>query len=324
MVILEEETFKKYGYYPCDLKPLSGKTIIVACDKCGKIREIRKSSYRALCMSCACKEKPHSVKSNKIRRVCLVCGKTIMVAPSRMKIGRGKFCSRKCAGIYQSKNRIGETSAAWKGGKIRQTCLICGKTYMVIPARIKKGIGKYCSQKCADIARRGSFTGDKNPKWKGGKIKRICGTCGKEFMVSLSRIEEGKGKFCCYKCAGAAQSKNRTGENHPNWQGGISFEPYCEKFNDEFKEYIRIKFDRKCYLCGKTEEENGKKLSVHHCNYQKLCGCAQNEEDQKEDDKTCQFIPLCVSCHAKVHGDREKWERYFRNTMRNCLTGWYI
>jgi hypothetical protein len=34
-MILEEETYKKFGYYPRDLSRRSGKRILAACDKCG-------------------------------------------------------------------------------------------------------------------------------------------------------------------------------------------------------------------------------------------------------------------------------------------------
>jgi hypothetical protein len=39
-MILEEETYEKFGYYPSDLLPHSGKVILVACADCNKIRAI--------------------------------------------------------------------------------------------------------------------------------------------------------------------------------------------------------------------------------------------------------------------------------------------
>lgn len=105
-------------------------------------------------------------------------------------------------------------------------------------------------------------------------------------------------------------SKAQQGNKSYLWRGGISFEPYCPKFNNAFKEGIRDKFDRKCFICGKLEIEQmeqqkneGKrpyKLSVHHVNYQKNCLC---------DDVVCKFVPLCISCHAKTNGDRSNWEQ---------------
>jgi len=60
------------------------------------------------------------------------------------------------------------------------------------------------------------------------------------------------------------------GEKHYNWKGGISFEPYCVKFDEPFRERCRNFFARMCVECGKTEEENKAKLGVHHVNFDKM------------------------------------------------------
>lgn len=83
------------------------------------------------------------------------------------------------------------------------------------------------------------------------------------------------------------------GSNNPNWRGGRSH--YCFKFNEEFKEHIRDKFGRKCYLCPTTENENKRKLSVHHTDYNKNSIC---------NGKEWAFVPLCMRCHLKTNGDR--------------------
>jgi hypothetical protein len=54
-MILEEETFEAFGYYPKDLKSQSNKHILAACDDCGKVRLTTKNGYRSLCPSCAMK-----------------------------------------------------------------------------------------------------------------------------------------------------------------------------------------------------------------------------------------------------------------------------
>jgi len=79
------------------------------------------------------------------------------------------------------------------------------------------------------------------------------------------------------------------GEKSPLWKGGISFEPYCPKFNNQLKERIRIKYGRKCFLCGCFE--NGRKLAIHHVDYDKTQGC---------NGKEFRLIPLCGSCHGKT------------------------
>lgn len=86
-----------------------------------------------------------------------------------------------------------------------------------------------------------------------------------------------------------------------NWQGGISFEPYCPKFNNKLKEKIREQYNRKCLNCGKDEKDNitktGKheKLCVHHVDRDKEQGC---------NGKAWNLIPLCRSCHQKIHNKK--------------------
>ena len=50
---------------------------------------------------------------NRIIIKCLYCNKNIEVPPFKLKIGRGKFCSKHCA----SRARTGKSAAHWKGGK---------------------------------------------------------------------------------------------------------------------------------------------------------------------------------------------------------------
>lgn len=95
------------------------------------------------------------------------------------------------------------------------------------------------------------------------------------------------------------------GKRNGMWKGGVSFEPYCPKFNNTFKEKIRDKFNRKCFLCGIPE--NGRRLSVHHVKYNKNCGC--------DNDLKCDYVPLCASCHGKTNHNRSKWEKLISHKL---------
>lgn len=99
---------------------------------------------------------------------------------------------------------------------------------------------------------------------------------------------------------GRARPKLR-GEHSPNWKGGKSFEPYCPAFTKQLKEDIRNVFRRRCFLCGLSE--NGKRLHVHHCDYNKGQGCGQRWS----------LIPLCQSCHSKTNFNRH----YYFNLLAN-------
>ena len=96
-MILEEETFEKFGYYPSKLKSRSVKKILVKCDECGKVRISSKDAYRALCRSCGRRgSRSHRWKGGKVKAICRTCGKIFPVYPSKLKWGT-KYCSRICA-----------------------------------------------------------------------------------------------------------------------------------------------------------------------------------------------------------------------------------
>jgi len=128
-----------------------------------------------------------------------------------------------------------------------------------------------------------SRIGEKHPNY--GKRGEQCPMYGKHHS------EEYKKRM----------SEIMRGEKNPSWQGGISFEPYCEKFNNQKKEEIRNQYDRKCYICHKHENDNitktGKqeKLCVHHIDLDKEQGC---------NGKQWKLVPVCRKCHAKIHKDK--------------------
>lgn len=103
----------------------------------------------------------------------------------------------------------------------------------------------------------------------------------------------------------------RSGERNPNWKNGKSFEPYCRKFNDGLKESIRSKFNHQCYLCPKTEAENGEKLCIHHIDYNKNSIC---------DGREWPLLPLCRKCHSSTNFNRH----YYFNLLMNYWAEKYI
>jgi len=123
--------------------------------------------------------------------------------------------------------------------------------------------------------------------------------------IGRRRTEEQKKKM---SIAHKGIPTGRTGEKSPNWKGGISFEPYCSKFNKPLKEKIRDKFERKCFLCNKPESTEKTCLSVHHIDYDKDQGC---------NGKTFELVPLCRSCHSKTNGEREEQQIMIINKLRD-------
>lgn len=101
-------------------------------------------------------------------------------------------------------------------------------------------------------------------------------------------------------------------EESPHWKGGVSFAPYCPKFTREFKDRVRAFFGNRCVVCGKTPEENGKALTVHHVNYDKAVCC---------NTATPLFAAVCVSHNTIANNRREYWERFFTELIRNRYNG---
>ena len=64
-MIDEEATYKRFGYYPSELKPQSHKKILAACDRCGKVRITSKHGYRALCHPCSIRGRQHTAETKR-------------------------------------------------------------------------------------------------------------------------------------------------------------------------------------------------------------------------------------------------------------------
>jgi hypothetical protein len=127
---------------------------------------------------------------------------------------------------------------------------------------------------------------------------------GNKNWLGKHRSEETKRKL----------SEANKGEKSHLWKGGISFAPYCQKFNNEFKERVREFFGRECVECGAPEEDNGERLNVHHVNFRKDACCAE--------DVTPLFVTLCRSCHAKTsHNNRVFWEFWFTELINHQYGG---
>lgn len=85
---------------------------------------------------------------------------------------------------------------------------------------------------------------------------------------------------------------------------------YCAFFDMPMKVAIRNYFNNECFECEKTIADNkNRKMSVHHVNYQKRCGC--------DNTQFCIYVPLCGSCHIATNHNR--WHWYIRFMIELAL-----
>lgn len=125
-----------------------------------------------------------------IKTICKKCGKEFEVSQSLLKIGKGKYCSRKC----------------YCSGKVERKCQNCGNIFNARVNRIKKGGDKFCSRTCAGIFRR-------------TKINVFCHECGSSFLANPSALSKGDSKFCSRECWQKNISGKRYGDKNPHWKG---------------------------------------------------------------------------------------------------------
>ena len=150
-------------------------------------------------------------------------------------------------------------------------------------------------------------------------IVRICQQCGKNDLIeyktcynlchSCSMIGKNLGKNLGKKRSEKIKQQQSARMQHisyDEWESYAKENPYCEKFNKSCREKNRNKYNRECFICGKDEENNGKKLSVHHIDMNKNQGCNDNQ---------WKLVPLCISCHGKTHN--KIWE----NRLKYLLKG---
>ena len=218
-----------------------------------------------------------------------------------------RFCSRICSGKYRERmvHKVPKYYATQRGRGEWAECPICGERYwkrFCRPART-------CSRSCWAIL----MCGKNNVRYK-PKVMVICKQCGKE--VEEWPCRKDRKHFCSADCKYKWRSENIRGEKVYNWQGGIGFGKYCEKFNFDFKERVRIFFQRKCFVCGCDETKE--RHHVHHINFNPKACCDESERE---------FIILCRSCHANTTNslDRGETARYYSVELHKQTGGkcWY-
>jgi hypothetical protein len=133
----------------------------------------------------------------------------------------------------------------------------------------------------------------------------ICSICNYEWKESPSNRCQGTG---CRECRKIYLRKLFSKENGPNWQGGISNDPYPSIFNNELKLKIRTRDNFTCQLCGITEEEHrkktGKSQAVNHIDF--------NKENCNLDN----LNTLCILCNIIINNNREYYTWYFQTKMK--------
>lgn len=134
-----------------------------------------------------------------------------------------------------------------------------------------------------------------------GNSQKLLYRCpnGHEHRISWSNWKRG------HRCGVCYNTIYRFGKTSPNWNGGISCEPYCDAWADkEFKNDIKERDNHKCQNpCCSGDFEND--IVVHHINYNKK-NCHPNN-----------LITLCRSCNSRANVNRDFWKDLYTGLIRS-------
>jgi len=244
---------------------------------------------------------------------CDQCRKPINIKLSQLNKWKRHFCNNKC-------------KSAWLSGKP-----LSQKTRTKL-SNIHKGENNpFFGKKHTQITRdkmSASHMGDKNPNF--GKPKSLATrTKMSESKKGIKNPNFGKPKSLATrtKMSDAAKGiknhnfgktaspdtrakmgKSRSGEKNSHWLGGISFNPYCPKFNNNLKERVRKFFNYTCQMCGHKWQPGERKLCVHHINYDKRACCEPTVKPL--------FAVVCHGkCHNKTNKNRTYWYQHFQELI---------
>ena len=185
-----------------------------------------------------------------------------------------------------------------------RNCIVCHK---IISRNTKAGENRirptqyikalFCSKECKGIWQRENWRSEDSPHWKGGKIKRICPICKKEFFIN--QFEKERRRCCSKKCLGIWHSQNMKGTKASNWQGGKT--PINKLLRGQKKVFeCRTKvFERDDFTCQMCGDNRGHNLNAHH-----IKSWAKYPELRFDINNG---ITLCRECHIKIHKKTKTW-----------------
>ncbi len=139
-------------------------SITKVCPQCKKpfsIPPCRENKYNFCSMECK--------RANTPKRNCKKCGKEFSTKLSKVKDGRGSYCSKECWSTRGNTKEI--------------PCAICGKPILVTDSKTQK----YCSYECRNLS---MLLPD--PYY-------TCKNCGKRFLNRKRKDQEYCSKECFYK-----------------------------------------------------------------------------------------------------------------------------
>lgn len=219
-------------------------------------------------------------------KLCPICGVAFGKKPKEKpyKFRQRKCCSRRCNAKLSASYCVGKK--AHNNRRVKRVCSICGKEEMVSPCFANR---PYCSRDCMAKGYKARVK-ERSSHWQGGKWKRYCLVCGKEFEFDKGDLKRCPNSrlFCSQSCKAQYQ---HIGEGNPNWKGGIQPEHLKIRNSKGVREWKLECLERDNHTCQKCGAIEG--LHVHHIK--------SFDEFPELRAKLENGITLCGDCHYEIH-----------------------
>ena len=114
----------------------------------------------------------------------------------------------------------------------------------------------------------------------------------------------------------ALMSKNHadfSGENAPNWKGGITSEDEKFRKSSEYAEWRKAVFERDNYTCHECGRRGGVVLNAHHILP------VRDYRDHEYSLNIDNGITLCKECHDETKGKEYEFVGYFDIIIKEML-----
>lgn len=218
--------------------------------------------------------------------ICLTCKKEFKIPVSRVKKGEGKYCSRKCYGLYYHGQKRKPRTKEWQENLSRslkgRKVWIKGKHWS---KEMRKKIGE-------------SHKGKKLTE----EHKRKIGKAGIGRIVTLETRRK--------------RSEANKGPKSHFWKGGTTSLALIIRGNIEYRVWRETGFKRDDYTCQECSQRGGE-LNFDHYPKSFATIIIENNIQNIEEALSCPALwdinngrTLCISCHKKTETYLNRWFHY--------------
>lgn len=278
----------------------ANQRVEIACKNCGEMDTYpqNQSNTRQFC-STACKAEWQSEhvtgddhpnwEGGKEMFICDNCGDECRRRPSQ--IGENNFCSFECKGEWQSEHITGNDHPNYTREVLK--CDRCGGDVPRPRWQRKEFDRQFCDDECrwAFFSEHGEEIGRDEEK-----TEFQCDYCGEINERIQSEVVAYDKNFCDRDCRGKWFSENQTGEDHPNWKGGVG-DYYGENW-ERIRRKVRDRDGHQCQFCGVRDSASklihSAELHVHHVRRK------AEFDSAAESNNLSNLLTLCAFCHQRV------------------------